>query len=249
MSAVFFKSAAHQFKRTLIANRIIRRIQSTHTLEITMKHIMVVPTTIALMAASILTAAAQTPANAASSEQTLIPGRITSGGYGGPVQQLSVVNGNTVLFTGAEGGGIVNHSFVLGAAGYGLATQNVRNPGATLRDSKGRAPVVEMGYGGITLGYVSQPMKVVHLAVQTLIGGGGLTYDTQDIAGMRPEDAPADAFFVLEPSMRGEVNVTRILRIDVGAGYRFVSGASLDGMRDNDLRGASASLSFKLGRF
>ncbi len=143
----------------------------------------------------------------------------------------------------------MNHHFVLGAAGYGLATQNVRNPGAALRDSKGRAPVVEMGYGGVTLAYIAAPTKLMHLEFQALLGGGGLTYDVEDIAGVRPEDAPADGFFVAEPSVYGELNVARFFRIDLGAGYRFVSGASLDGLRDRDLSGASASLRFKVGRF
>ncbi|HKO14944.1 MAG TPA: hypothetical protein VJU87_01840 [Gemmatimonadaceae bacterium] len=214
-----------------------------------MNRTMLVTTTVALAATSFLAAAAQTPASAAASGQTLAPSPMTSGGYGAPVQRLSAIAGKSVLFTGLEGGWIMNHRFVLGAAGYGLATQNVRNPGAALRDSRGRAPVVEMGYGGVTFGYVPQSTKLVHLSFQTLIGGGGLTYDMQDIAGVRPEDAPADGFFVLEPSVEGELNVTRFFRIGVGAGYRFVSGASLEGLGDRDLRGASASLTFRLGRF
>lgn len=214
-----------------------------------MKRIMFVTTAIVLGATHSFTASAQTATSAPTSEQTLVPKGIISGGYGAPVQRFSTITGTSVLFTGLEGGWIVNHRFVLGAAGYGLATQNIRNSGAALRDSRGRAPVVEMGYGGVTLGYVAQPMKLVHLMFQILIGGGGLTYDVQDIAGMRPEDAPADGFFVAEPTVQGELNVSRFFRIGVGAGYRFVSGASLDGLRDQDLRGASASLTFKLGRF
>jgi hypothetical protein len=194
-------------------------------------------------------ARAQAPDRPATSEQTLISRPITNGGYGAPVQRLSVVAGKSVLLTGLEGGWIINHRFVLGAAGYGLATQNVRHTGSSLRDSKGRAPVVEMGYGGVLLGYVPEPMRRAHVNVQTIIGGGGMTYDVSDVAGMRLEDAPADGFFVIEPSLEAEVKVTSIFRIALGGGYRFISGARLDGLRDDDLRGASMSLSFKLGRF
>ena len=188
-------------------------------------------------------------AGAQAAEPTLIGSRITNGGYGAPVQRLSVISGNSVLFTGVEGGWIVDHHFVLGGAGYGLATQNVRNAGSPLRDSKGRTPVVEMGYGGVTLGYVAQPTKLVHLSIQTLVGGGGITYDVTDISGVRPEDAPNDAFFVAEPSVQAELNVTSFFRIALGGGYRFVSGARLDGLRDASLSGGSASLAFKFGRF
>jgi hypothetical protein len=213
-----------------------------------MNRILLTTTAAILAATASFDANAQT-ASAAASEQTLLPNGIVSGGYGAPVQRFSTVTGRSVLFSGLEGGWIVNHKFVLGAAGYGLATQNIRNAGAALRDSKDRAPVVEMGYGGVTFGYVIQPMKLVHLTVQALVGGGGVTYDVQDIAGMRPEDAPADGFFVVEPTVQAELNVSRFFRIGAGGGYRFVSGASLDGLRDRDLRGASATLTFKLGRF
>jgi len=203
---------------------------------------------VALSLATSLTAAAQAPASSAT-EQTLFRAPHTNGGYGAPVQRFSSVAGNSVLFSGAEGGWIINHRFVIGAAGFGLATQNVRNAGSALRDSRGRAPVVEIGYGGITLGYVQQPTRLVHLSAQALLGGGGITYDVQGIAGMRAEDAPSDAFFVAEPSVQAEVNVTSVLRFALGGGYRFVSGARLDGLRDADLRGASLSLSLKFGRF
>jgi hypothetical protein len=207
-------------------------------------------TTAAVLVATIsATAAPQAPASGTISEQTLLTNHITNGGYGGPVQRFSTVAGKSVVFSGAEGGWIVNHRFVLGGAGYGLATQNIRNDGAVLRDTKGRAPVVELGYGGVTFGYVQQPMKLVHLTAQVLVGGGGLTYDTEDIAGVRPEDAPTDAFFVVEPSVHGELNVARFFRVGVGAGYRYISGARLDGLSDRDLRGVSASLTFKFGRF
>ncbi len=214
-----------------------------------MHPIKLVATAIVLGTTSALAATAQTASTAPVAEQTLVPSGFVSGGYGAPVQRFSTVKGTSVLFSGLEGGWIINHRFVLGAAAYGLATQNVRNSGATLRDSRDRAPVVEMGYGGVTFGYVAQPMQLVHLTFQALIGGGGLTYDVQDIAGVRAEDAPADGFFAAEPSVQAEVNVTRFFRIGVGGGYRFISGATLDGIRDRDLRGASASLTFKLGRF
>jgi hypothetical protein len=227
----------------------VRAHPTTEHSEMIMKRMMLVLTAFALGATSTFTVSAQTPTTSAQSEQTLLPDRIVSGGYGAPVQRFSKIAGRGALLTGIEGGWIVNHRFVLGAAGYGLATQNIRNAGSPLHDSRGRSPVVEMGYGGITLGYVVQPMRLTHLSFQVLLGGGGVTYDVQDIAGMRSEDAPADGFFVAEPSVHGELNVSRFFRIGVGVGYRSVAGASLEGLGDRALRGASASLTLKLGRF
>lgn len=56
-------------------------------------------------------------------EQTLIgSGEIENGGFGGPVVKVTSINGESAVFVGGRGGWIINHTFVLGGAGYGLVT-------------------------------------------------------------------------------------------------------------------------------
>ena len=104
------------------------------------------------------------------------------------------------------------------------------------------------GYGGVELEYIVQSDQLVHFSVYTLIGAGGVSYRNKywDSDGW---DSPADAFFVLEPAVNAELNVISFMRICAGLSYRFISGANLDSIRDSDLDGPSAVLTFKFGKF
>ena len=56
-------------------------------------------------------------------EETLVGEKFHSGGYGGPVSKLGLVNGKIGVFSGGRGGWIINHNwFRLGlGASYMLA--------------------------------------------------------------------------------------------------------------------------------
>ncbi len=58
-------------------------------------------------------------------EETLIKGDVESGGFGGPVVKMTSLNGQDGILVGGRGGWILNHSFIIGGGGYGLAN-NVR---------------------------------------------------------------------------------------------------------------------------
>lgn len=67
------------------------------------------------------------PATGAAQEaETLLGGGTTSGGFGGPATAFTTIHGDFAILVGGRGGWIVNHSFVLGGAGYGLATPDIR---------------------------------------------------------------------------------------------------------------------------
>ena len=58
-------------------------------------------------------------------EETLMgSGEIASGGFGAPVVKFTEITGDPAVLVGGRGGWIVNHTFVLGAGGYGLVTMH-----------------------------------------------------------------------------------------------------------------------------
>jgi hypothetical protein len=57
------------------------------------------------------------------------------------------------------------------------------------------------------------------------------------------------AFFVVEPGLEVEVNITRFFKIGIGASYRLVRESDLSTVSDNDLSGFSGGLSLKFGKF
>lgn len=167
-------------------------------------------------------------------EETLISGGIDSGGFGALVFKFSGVNDQFATFAGARGGWIINHQFVVGAGGYGLASNIcVDEDGSCfLRE-------IEFGYGGFEFEYIGLWNRVAHYSLQLLIGGGGVT-----LLGFS-----ADPVFVAEPAARLELNVTKWFRLNVGGGYRFVSGLSLASLENSDLSAFSGVLEFKFGSF
>ena len=163
-------------------------------------------------------------------EKTLITGEIESGGYGGPVVKLSSINNNFCVLMGGRGGWIINHAFVVGGGGYGLAT-----------DILVSGKKLAMGYGGLELGYVFFSDSLVHFAIHSHFGFGGLSLET--------DPASSDDFFVIEPEATAVLNVTRFFRIAAGVSYRFVTGVTTAGLSDSALSALTGQLVFKFGTF
>lgn len=148
---------------------------------------------------------------------------IESGGYGGPSVRFTQIDGEFSVMSGGEGAWIINHRYVLGGGGFGLA-----NPGTITEADATGDPItgkLEMGYGGGMVGVIIKSDALVHAAVDVLIGGGGMT--TSGIAG-------DDVFFVVEPAAHAMLNVTSFFRFGVGVSYRFTRGAGYGGLEDPD---------------
>lgn len=176
--------------------------------------------------------------------QTLLDGPVTHGGYGGPSVRLTQLDGDTELLVGGRGGWIVNHRFVLGGAGYGLATTHYLDGPVD-----GRRQRLEGGYGGLLIEYFVRPEDVVHVSVGTIIGAGGLAV-LEGSRHDRVQDALDEtAFFVAEPMFGVALNVTPFAQLAFEGSYRFISGSTLSGLSDMDLSGPSGALLLRFGSF
>jgi hypothetical protein len=179
---------------------------------------------------------------AVAQEETLFGSDIESGGYGGPLLMVGQINGETGIFVGGQGGWIINHTFVLGAKGYGLV--NTIEPEG-LQNIK-----LEFGCGGGLLEYVHASNKLLHFSIQAMIGAGGVKYsiieytDDHDVV-----DYSEDAFFVLEPGINLILNIHRNFRLSAGAAYRYVNGVSYEDLSDSDLSGVYGQVLLKFGTF
>jgi len=194
------------------------------------------------------------PVAAQDKEETLIGDyAVEHGGFGGPVVKFSSVDGTFAAFVGGRGGWIINvrpgHTVVLGGGGYGLANdiEAIRLNRAVPEGRASAQTYLDFGYGGIEVEYVNRTRRLLHGAVQVLIGGGSVSFRDADNENLG--DRFEDEVFVLEPTAHLMLNVTSFLRIGGGAGYRFVSGSSLEPFADADLSGPSAVLTFKFGSF
>lgn len=160
-----------------------------------------------------------------------------AGGYGGPVVTYGEIGSETAIMIGGEGAGTFttgNHSLLIGGAIYGLVNEPQWDTDRKL----------DMGYGGLLLGYTHRPDAVVHVETKLLLGGGGVSL-IDDGNSANDEDG---SFLVSEVSISAEANLTDFLEIGLGGAYRVVSDPNLDGISANDLAGPSIMLSFQFGQ-
>ncbi len=159
-----------------------------------------------------------------------------SGGFGGPVVKYGDINGDSAAMIGGEGAGTFtsgDHSLLIGGAGFGLVNELDWDTDRKL----------EMGYGGLMLGYTHRPDAVVHVESKLLLGAGGVSII--DTAG---DDEDSGSFMVTELTVSGEVNVTDFLEIGLGGAYRLTSEPGIDGLSASDLSGPSIVISFQFGQ-
>ena len=164
-------------------------------------------------------------------------------GFGAFDLKLTEIAGQTSLILGGSGGAILNHKWIVGAGGYGIATNvDLEGQGSFQRLD------LNAGYGGLILGYMIAPREIVHVAIPVLVGAGGT-----DISSPIPSDQPiiieSGSFFVVEPGIQAEVNITSWFRIGIGASYRIVEAFNSDYLRASDLEGLTGNFALKFGKF
>jgi hypothetical protein len=102
------------------------------------------------------------------------------------------------------------------------------------------------GYGGFEFEYTNRSYKLVHFTASSLIGGGGLMMRERHYDDVEDD---VDSYFVFEPGINAELNVTSFFRISAGASYRMTSGISRFGFSDSDFSGMNGIITLKFGGF
>lgn len=169
-------------------------------------------------------------------------------GYGAIDGHLSEFRGRKALMAGIQGGVIMNNNFILGIGAKGITT-NVSFDGTNPTDRLH----LYGGYGGFILGAIIAPKEVIHIAFPVLIGAGG-AYVTNENHFSNANSTTdiydeASAFFVVEPGVELEINLTTFFKLGLGVSYRWVDESNLVNATDDDLRGLNTSISFKFGKF
>jgi hypothetical protein len=180
-----------------------------------------------------------------SQEKTLVGnGEINHGGFGAPVVKYTQIYGEPAVLVGGRGGWIIDHSFVIGGGGYGLANE-INSDFNPLQFPT----YIHFGYGGLELEYIIASDQIFHFTFYSLIGGGGinLTHDFDE--DWDDDDYGTDGFFIFEPAANIELNITSFFRINAGTSYRVISGINHFDFSNSDFDGFSAVFALKFGKF
>jgi len=167
-------------------------------------------------------------------------------GFGSIELRTTKIKDELALLPGFTGGVILNNSFIMGIGGYGIATEI----GFDGFDPPTRQYLYG-GYGGLVLGGILAPKEIIHIYVPVLIGAGGayISENGFDDLDNDNEFDESSAFFVVEPGIEIELNVTRFFRIGIGGSYRYILESDLVNASDSELSNYSGNISFKFGGF
>lgn len=187
----------------------------------------------------------QTAANAQESE-TLFDGDIRHGGFGALVFGATSVNGQFTYFRGTRGAWVINlndeHAIHLGLAGYRTANDFEASRWDIPEVNE---PELKTNYGGFEIEYVNRSQNLFHFSVQALIGSGNVRYDNRNIE----LDTRSDHYFVLQPGVNLNMNVTNWFRISGGLNYRYTGGVNLEGTSNSGLSGIATFFALRFGKF
>lgn len=160
--------------------------------------------------------------------------------------------GERGLLVGAYGGFIINRRYLFGVAGYGLVT-NIEFEGTVPGQTETKQLNLHGGYGGVLIGGTIAPRELIHISIPIILGAGSLEVVDKDFFTNNPADSEFtvenSVFFVAEPGIEVEFNITKYFRLGAGMTYRYVSGTELENVDDDAVSGTTAMISFRFGRF
>lgn len=170
--------------------------------------------------------------------ETLFRNSRVVGGFGAAINEIGF--NKDVHSAAGGGGGVIIENVFLGA--YGMASADFKG----LFDT-GNLDQLDLGHGGLWLGYTFKPYQVLHLYSSARIGWGAINIKT---TGSPSAYRDLDKVFVMTPEIGLELNVFRWFRIAGTAGYRIVNGVNEEsGFKNEDFGGGIASVAFRFGWF
>ena len=167
------------------------------------------------------------------------------GFYVAPELKTTAITNELALLVGGQAGWLIDHRFVVGLAGYGLASTHSA-PRAV--EQPGTPSVITMAYGGLRLAYVLMPYARVHGVFGAVIGGGRASANSNDVSSAFAAHH-VDAFFTVEPLAELELNVDTNVRVALGGSWRYIAPTGVPGLSSSDLGGPAGSLILRYGFF
>ncbi len=160
--------------------------------------------------------------------------------------------GEDVLILGAKMSGVINRSLAIGFEVNGmLPSVEVDNIELQyLPEGGSMRPVI--GYGGLLIEPILLSNKPVHITFPILFGAGWVGYLRDWNEELQPgeKDLLDDAvFFVVEPGINLEFNLTNHTRLGLGVSYRATDNFELESTSAKAFNGINYNLMLKFGRF
>lgn len=156
---------------------------------------------------------------------------------GGPGGKIAFLPGGEALLDGGVGTVTLKDGIGLGLGGYSLVSEYVPIHDGIKSD-------LGFSYGGLLVNYSLYIHRLFYVTA-TVMAGPAQAWSV-------PRENGAERvyvnYFQAEPEIDFMLNVTHELRVGLGLGWRFCSGADLDGILGTRLDGGAASLVMMYGK-
>ncbi|MBN2213007.1 MAG: hypothetical protein JW723_02080 [Bacteroidales bacterium] len=167
-----------------------------------------------------------------------------------PEVRYSSLFNTGVVYGGVKGALLFDHHYAFGFSVGGFLTEALTEAPGTTGEIVGLNEV--MIYGGFYFDYVTTFNSPVQISFPTLIGGGGILLlektEPNPVSGIVDEKlVEGGIYFVVEPAINMEINLTRVIRIGLGGGYRFIVNSDLERFTDKDLAAPFVNMNIKFG--
>lgn len=171
--------------------------------------------------------------------------------YMGPEVKYSKIFNHGAVYGGMKAAILYNNNFAVGLSFGGfiseVAFRGIGSEGFETGLNEA------MAYGGLYLSYGTSFRSAVQISFPTVIGGGGiliLEKKEPNAAGIVDERlVEGAAYFVFEPAVNMEINLSKTIQTGIGIGYRLVMKSELERFTDKDLSAPLASFNIKIGIF
>jgi len=143
-------------------------------------------------------------------ERTLLRRDIVLTDVISPEIKFNSILGDIGTLIGIYGGPMINNRLLIGACG-----------GVNLGH-----PRVNYGYLGGIIQYVYRPEDMVHMSIQLVVASGTTKDYENPKSGLLDNfwNISGESFFMVEPGINLEVNITTRMKLVMGVSYRYVSG-------------------------
>ncbi len=215
-------------------------------------------TTIILLSMNRYSAAADVSSDSAAIKTLFSLENTNQGFIISPILQFSSVEGNFCILSGIRAGLVFSHKYTFSFSYY----STMYSDAVSLEPDPitGDRPVLNLTHFGFEFEYNYNPHKLLHYGFICHLGAGNIGYkpSEKNMTGntenhLYTPDYGSDWFFIIEPGLQAEINISSWIRADAGAGYRFAFGAEYSRLGEttygSSLSAPYAWLALKFGSF
>jgi hypothetical protein len=160
--------------------------------------------------------------NPGDSTQYLLTEKTELSGFGAPFIDFSSVDNEFAVCLGGGAALMVNQTFFIGGYFEGIMTNHYRPDLQTIVDAQ--KPKISLEHGGIWMGYVYKHQKAVHGGLSMKLGWGEIDLKDGESGNPASDFDYRDRIFTIQPQAELELNLTEWFKVNVGVGYRFITG-------------------------